>query len=219
MNTSVPHTGLGMVEVISPPTTIKIEQDSSPTTTHAASWSQWGPFKKKKKKKLSLDCMCMYIDIFFFLSGKTGQTLCAGFYCACLGRFKKSVILDISFFFFSWSSCWKRVSNGQTAFPVWCSSVESIYNEDNFYLRFIMVCVQHLRAPPLYWSFLLDFFNIHNLSLSDHRLLLFLNFRSKLTAPVTWSQVHENGIAKRKKNVMHRKCFIVRVTALFLIQN
>lgn len=56
---------------------------------------------KKKKKKLSLDCMCMYIDIFFFfLSGKTGQTLCAGFYCACLGRFKKSVILDISFFFF-----------------------------------------------------------------------------------------------------------------------
>lgn len=37
MNTSVPHTGLGMIEVASPPTTIKTEQDSSPTATHAAS--------------------------------------------------------------------------------------------------------------------------------------------------------------------------------------
>lgn len=44
MNTSVPHTGLGMIEVASPPTTIKTEQDSSPTATHAASWSQWGLF-------------------------------------------------------------------------------------------------------------------------------------------------------------------------------
>lgn len=47
MNTSVPHTGLGMVEVTSLPTdppTLKTDQDSSLTATHAASWSQWGSF-------------------------------------------------------------------------------------------------------------------------------------------------------------------------------
>lgn len=37
MNTSVPHTGLGMVEVTSLPTTLKTDQDSSLTATHAAS--------------------------------------------------------------------------------------------------------------------------------------------------------------------------------------
>ncbi|XP_070775192.1 zinc finger protein 644a [Enoplosus armatus] len=37
MNTSVPHTGLGMVEVTSLPTTFKTDQDSSLTATHAAS--------------------------------------------------------------------------------------------------------------------------------------------------------------------------------------
>nr|XP_046265691.1 zinc finger protein 644a [Scatophagus argus]XP_046265692.1 zinc finger protein 644a [Scatophagus argus]XP_046265693.1 zinc finger protein 644a [Scatophagus argus] len=37
MNTSVPHTGLGMVEVTSLPTTLKTDEDSSPTATHAAS--------------------------------------------------------------------------------------------------------------------------------------------------------------------------------------
>ncbi|XP_068995628.1 zinc finger protein 644a isoform X1 [Embiotoca jacksoni] len=43
MNTSVPHTGLGMVEVTSVPTdppTLKTEKD----VTHAASLGQWGPF-------------------------------------------------------------------------------------------------------------------------------------------------------------------------------
>ncbi|XP_070829972.1 zinc finger protein 644a [Chaetodon trifascialis] len=37
MNTSVPHTGLGMVEVTSLPSTLKTDQDSSLTATHAAS--------------------------------------------------------------------------------------------------------------------------------------------------------------------------------------
>lgn len=37
MNTSVPHTGLGMVEVTSLPMTLKTDQDSSLTATHAAS--------------------------------------------------------------------------------------------------------------------------------------------------------------------------------------
>ncbi|XP_051255706.1 zinc finger protein 644a [Dicentrarchus labrax] len=37
MNTSVPHTGLSMVEVTSLPTTLKTDQDSSLTATHAAS--------------------------------------------------------------------------------------------------------------------------------------------------------------------------------------
>ncbi|XP_070701869.1 zinc finger protein 644a [Pempheris klunzingeri] len=37
MNTSVPHTGLGMVEVTTLPTTLKTDQDSSLTATHAAS--------------------------------------------------------------------------------------------------------------------------------------------------------------------------------------
>uniref|UniRef100_A0A3Q3W1R7 Wiz C-terminal zinc finger domain-containing protein n=1 Tax=Mola mola TaxID=94237 RepID=A0A3Q3W1R7_MOLML len=37
MNTSVPHTGLGMVEVTSLPKTLKTDQDSSLTATHAAS--------------------------------------------------------------------------------------------------------------------------------------------------------------------------------------
>lgn len=40
MNTSVPHTGLGMVEVTSlpmDPTTLKTDQDSSQTAAHAAS--------------------------------------------------------------------------------------------------------------------------------------------------------------------------------------
>ncbi|XP_030258655.1 zinc finger protein 644a [Sparus aurata] len=37
MNTSVPHTGLGMVEVSSLPMTLKTDQDSSLATTHAAS--------------------------------------------------------------------------------------------------------------------------------------------------------------------------------------
>ncbi|XP_074543843.1 zinc finger protein 644a [Halichoeres trimaculatus] len=37
MNTSVPHTGLGMVEVASPPKTLKTDQDSSLTATNAAS--------------------------------------------------------------------------------------------------------------------------------------------------------------------------------------
>lgn len=37
MNTSVPHTGLGMVEVTSQPTTLKTDQDSSLTATNAAS--------------------------------------------------------------------------------------------------------------------------------------------------------------------------------------
>lgn len=44
MNTSVPYTGLGMVEVTSQPTTLKTDQDSSLTATNAASWSQLGPF-------------------------------------------------------------------------------------------------------------------------------------------------------------------------------
>ncbi|XP_038574295.1 zinc finger protein 644a [Micropterus salmoides] len=37
MNTSVPHTGLGMVEVTAPPPILKTDQDSSLTATHAAS--------------------------------------------------------------------------------------------------------------------------------------------------------------------------------------
>ncbi|XP_068197498.1 zinc finger protein 644a isoform X2 [Antennarius striatus] len=37
MSTSVPHTGLGMVEVVSPPATLKTDQESSSTVTHAAS--------------------------------------------------------------------------------------------------------------------------------------------------------------------------------------
>lgn len=46
MNTSVPHTGLSMVEVPllpTDPSTLETDQDSSLTATHAASWSPRGP--------------------------------------------------------------------------------------------------------------------------------------------------------------------------------
>lgn len=46
--------------------------------------------------------------------------LSTGVYCVCLGRFEKSVILDISFFlfFFHGPPVGKDFSNGQTAFLV-----------------------------------------------------------------------------------------------------
>lgn len=47
--------------------------------------------------------MCMYIDVFPFFSNeklaKSTTMLSTGVYCVCLGRFEKSVILDISFYF------------------------------------------------------------------------------------------------------------------------
>lgn len=69
--------------------------------------------------------MCMYIivsPLFFLMKNwpKVQQRSALEF-CACLGRFKKSVILDISvffLFFFSHGPVGKDFSNEQTAFLI-----------------------------------------------------------------------------------------------------
>lgn len=156
----------------------------------------------------------MYIDVppslIFFFSMKNWpkvQHLALESIVPVWADFKSRLFWILDFFFHG-PPVWNNFSNGQT-FLVWCRRVESIFNEDNFYLRFIIVCVQHLEDPPLYQLFLLDVFVCLKNQVSPFQtieLLFFFssNFRSKLTAPIIWSQGRENGTAKRKNK---KKCY------------
>lgn len=76
MNTGVPHTGLGMVDVpplITEPPILKTDEDSSLAVTNVASWGQRGSLGTGSPTGTffrSLECMCMYMwrsFTFFFI--------------------------------------------------------------------------------------------------------------------------------------------------------
>lgn len=76
MNTGVPHTGLGMVDVpplITEPPILKTDEDSSLAVTNVALWGQRGSLGTGSPTGTffrSLECMCMYMwrsFTFFFI--------------------------------------------------------------------------------------------------------------------------------------------------------
>lgn len=156
---------------------------------------------------------------------------------------KKLIILDIVTFFCFYMVCfWDIIPNGQfPCFMQWYN-VESISNEDNLYLRFLMAWVHYVQI----WERLSSesiFTFIRYIESCFFCIAMYSNQSSQcpfsgqsywdeyfgltVMAPECsrqvsqvekWTTIKEQTSAKMCKLVMHRS-FIVSVIALFLIQN